>query len=184
MNDILTILWIFAPIGFANTGPVTASKLPFLRRYNQPLDFGKTYRGKRIFGDHKTIRGIIAGGVVGLLTAGLQILLSAVFSWPESYSMGLDYGSTMILVMGLFMGFGALIGDAVKSFFKRQMNIAPGRSWVPFDQLDFVIGGAIASLPFIVLPFYMYVLTLFVALIIHPTFNVLAWILRLQDKPF
>lgn len=184
MNEILTILWIFAPVGFANTGPVTASKLPFLRRYNQPLDFGKTYRGKRIFGDHKTIRGIIAGGFVGLLTAGIQMLLSSVFSWPESLSLGLDYSSYMILVMGLFMGFGALIGDAIKSFFKRQMNIAPGRSWVPFDQLDFVIGGAIASLPFIVMPFYMYVLGLFIALILHPAFNVLSWILRLQDKPY
>ena len=184
MNDILTILWIFLPIGVANTGPVTASKLPFLKKYNQPLDFGKTYRGKRIFGDHKTIRGIIAGGVVGFLTAGLQMLLSDTFSWPQNYSMGLDYGSSIILVMGLFLGFGALIGDAVKSFFKRQIGIAPGRPWVPFDQLDFVIGGAIASLPFIVLPLYMYVLGLFIALVLHPTFNVIAWLLRLQDKPF
>lgn len=184
MNEILTILWIFAPVGFANTGPVTASKLPFLRRYNQPLDFGKTYRGKRIFGDHKTIRGIIAGGFVGLLTAGLQMFISSIFSWPENYSMGLDYGSFTILLMGLCMGFGALIGDSVKSFFKRQMNIAPGRSWVPFDQLDFVIGGAIASLPFIVLPFKIYIIGLFVALVLHPMFNILAWLMRLQDKPF
>jgi CDP-2,3-bis-(O-geranylgeranyl)-sn-glycerol synthase len=121
---------------------------------------------------------------VGLLTASIQMLISASFSWPESYSMGLDYGSYAILIMGLFMGFGALIGDSIKSFFKRQMNIAPGRPWVPFDQLDFVIGGAIASLPFIVLPLNLYILGLFIALVLHPTFNVLAWLLRLQDKPF
>ena len=184
MNDILTILWIFLPVGVANTGPVTASRLPFLKKYNQPLDFGKTFMDKRIFGDHKTIRGIIAGGIVGLFTAGLQMLLSDGFSWPENYSMGLDYSSSMILVMGLFMGFGALLGDAIKSFFKRQIGIAPGRPWVPFDQLDFVIGGAVSSLPFIVLPLNMYVLGLLIALVLHPTFNVLAWILRLQDKPF
>jgi CDP-2,3-bis-(O-geranylgeranyl)-sn-glycerol synthase len=34
-------------------------------------------------------------------------------------------------------------GDAIKSFFKRRIGIAPGRPWVPADQLDFVIGALI-----------------------------------------
>jgi CDP-2,3-bis-(O-geranylgeranyl)-sn-glycerol synthase len=32
------------------------------------------------------------------------------------------------------------VGDAVKSFFKRQIGVAPGASWIGFDQLDFFIG--------------------------------------------
>lgn len=31
-------------------------------------------------------------------------------------------------------------GDAAKSFFKRRVHVPPGKPWVPFDQLDFVIG--------------------------------------------
>jgi hypothetical protein len=30
--------------------------------------------------------------------------------------------------------------DSVKSFVKRRVGIAPGAPWIPFDQLDFVIG--------------------------------------------
>jgi CDP-diglyceride synthetase len=33
-----------------------------------------------------------------------------------------------------------MTGDAVKSFFKRRLGITPGKSWFPFDQLDFVLG--------------------------------------------
>jgi len=184
MDNILTALWIFLPTAFANAAPVIAHNISFLNKFNAPLDFNKTFRGKRIFGDHKTIRGIIAGAVFGLIVAGVQMFISNIFSWPEQYSAGLDYQSPIILLFGFCIGFGAVAGDAIKSFFKRQMSIPPGKSWVPFDQLDFVIGGIIASLPFIILPAIFYPLGIAIALILHPTINVLAWLLRLQDKPF
>jgi CDP-2,3-bis-(O-geranylgeranyl)-sn-glycerol synthase len=38
------------------------------------------------------------------------------------------------------MGVGAGVGDAVKSFFKRRIDIEPGASWPVFDQLDFFLG--------------------------------------------
>ena len=38
------------------------------------------------------------------------------------------------------MGFGALGGDLIKSLFKRRLNRKPGQPFVPFDQLDFVVG--------------------------------------------
>jgi CDP-2,3-bis-(O-geranylgeranyl)-sn-glycerol synthase len=184
MNDILTLIWLFLPAGIANMGPVIANNISFLKKYNQPLDFGKTFRGKRIFGDHKTIRGILAGGFMGLIVAFGQMLLSDIFSWLDRYSYQLDYSSSRILLFGLCLGFGAIIGDAVKSFFKRQIGVEPGKPWVPFDQLDFIIGGAIASLFFFTLPTHLYFLGFFLTLILHPTFNILSWVFRLQDKPF
>lgn len=42
---------------------------------------------------------------------------------------------------GLTMGLAAMVGDAVKSFFKRRIGIAPGLPWIPADQLDFVFAG-------------------------------------------
>jgi CDP-2,3-bis-(O-geranylgeranyl)-sn-glycerol synthase len=33
-----------------------------------------------------------------------------------------------------------MAGDAVKSFLKRRAGIRPGRPWIPFDQIDFVVG--------------------------------------------
>jgi CDP-2,3-bis-(O-geranylgeranyl)-sn-glycerol synthase len=33
-----------------------------------------------------------------------------------------------------------MAGDSVKSFVKRRIGIAPGKPWIPWDQLDFVLG--------------------------------------------
>ncbi|MEK6975224.1 MAG: CDP-2,3-bis-(O-geranylgeranyl)-sn-glycerol synthase [Candidatus Thermoplasmatota archaeon] len=49
-----------------------------------------------------------------------------------------------IALFGAFVGFMALVGDAVKSYFKRRTGRDRGRPWVPFDQLDFVVFGLLA----------------------------------------
>ena len=51
----------------------------------------------------------------------------------------IDY-SAHPLLPGLLMGLGAGVGDAVKSFLKRRIDIEPGASWPVFDQLDFFLG--------------------------------------------
>ena len=33
-----------------------------------------------------------------------------------------------------------MVGDVLKSFYKRQRGVAPGQSWIPADQLAFAIG--------------------------------------------
>jgi CDP-2,3-bis-(O-geranylgeranyl)-sn-glycerol synthase len=43
-------------------------------------------------------------------------------------------------VLGLRFGVGAMAGDSVKSLVKRRLAIAPGEPWIPWDQLDFVLG--------------------------------------------
>ena len=184
LKDIVLLLWLFLPVGLANTAPVIARKLPVIKRYNQPVDFGRTYRGKRIFGDHKTIRGIVAGVIMGVIVVAVQMILTALFDWPERISNEVNYSSPIVLLMGAFMGFGAVAGDTIKSFFKRQVGVAPGKSWVPFDQLDFVLGGLVLSFPFFTLPLETYILGLGLTLILHPTFNILAWLIGLQDKPY
>lgn len=184
METLFTILWLFLPMGIANMGPVLAHNIPMLRRFSYPLDFHKTFRGKRIFGDHKTIRGIVAGTVVGMLVAGLQYFVVSIFGIFESFTYTVDYSRPLVIFMGACLGFGAMAGDAIKSFFKRQVGIAPGKSWVPFDQLDFAVGALVASLPFFRLPLSYYAIGIVVTLLLHPTINVIAWLLRLQERPF
>ena len=181
---IITILWLFLPMAIANMGPVLAHNIHALRRYDYPLDFHKTFRGKRIFGDHKTIRGIIAGTIVGMLVALIQYIVVSKLGLFESYTYSVDYSRPTVVFMGACIGFGAMAGDAIKSFFKRQMDIAPGKSWVPFDQLDFAVGALIASAPFFHLPLHYYVVGVAITLLLHPTINVIAWLLRLQERPF
>ena len=62
------------------------------------------------------------------------------------------------------MGLGTGVGDAVKSFFKRRVGIAPGASWPVLDQLDFFAGA------------YLFVLALHVPPVL-PTFACLPIVL-------
>lgn len=183
LNDILFALWFFLPAGIANLVPVFAGKIPILRRFDAPMDFGLTFRGKRVFGSHKTWRGMIAGIVFGTLTLWLQQYLFSEFSWVQSFAGDVEYAALPTLIMGPLFAIGALGGDAIESFFKRQRGIAPGKGWFPFDQTDFIIGGAIATMPFVSLSLLQYLWLVVLWLLIHVTSTVIGYLLHLKDSP-
>jgi CDP-2,3-bis-(O-geranylgeranyl)-sn-glycerol synthase len=85
--------------------------------------------------------------------------------------------------MGASMGFGALAGDAIKSFFKRQMSVPSGESWFPFDQIDYIVGGLIMSVPFVQLKLSEYIIISIVWFVIHPIATFIGWLLKLKDSP-
>ena len=100
------------------------------------MDFGQKIYGKRIFGDHKTIRGLIAGTISGTIFFGLQKYVFSDFTkWLEVY----DYAYLPVYT-GFLMAFGALMGDAIKSFFKRRARVESGITWFPWDQIDWILG--------------------------------------------
>lgn len=182
LNDLLFVFWFFAPAGVANLAAFGSSKIAFLKKYNQPVDFGLKYRGKRVLGTHKTIRGFIAGIIAGILTVYLEVFLYTNFSWVRAI-VPLDYTAIQPVLLGFLLGFGALAGDSVKSFFKRRKNIPPGKSWVPFDQLDFIIGGILMSALYIQLSLWQYVLLIIVYVFLHPLYNFLGYLLKLRKEP-
>lgn len=184
MDTILFALWFFLPAGAANAAPVLANNIPLLKSFTTPIDFGKSFRGKRILGDHKTYRGIISGVLFGTAVAGLQMMLVKIIPWLGELSDTVDYTSISTLFLGASLGFGALAGDAVKSFFKRQYNVASGGSWFPFDQVDYIIGGLVASRLFVSLSLTTYITILVVWFVIHPVANIIGWLLHLKSKPF
>ncbi len=184
MEQILLALWIFFPAALANMAPTISNNIPILKYVSQPIDMGKKIRGKRILGDHKTFRGLISGVIGGFLGGIVQMILYTNFSWARSMAGPIDYSTPEILLIGAVLGFGALLGDSVKSFFKRQINIPPGKGWFPFDQMDFIIGSSLLILPFAILPLGTFYIALAGVLFIHPVFNILSWILKLQPRPF
>jgi CDP-2,3-bis-(O-geranylgeranyl)-sn-glycerol synthase len=134
-HAVLEVLWLFLPAYLANMSPVLVQGwFPGLA---VPIDGGRSFRGKRIFGDHKTWRGLLAGIVVGTAVYELQ-------RWLHGAGVAtglalLDYPAQPLLP-GFLLGLGTGVGDAIKSFFKRRVDIAPGASWPVFDQLDFLAG--------------------------------------------
>jgi len=129
---VLQILYFFLPAYLANMSPVLVR--PWLRALAVPIDGGMSFRGKRLLGDHKTWRGLLAGTVVGMIAYELQRFASEA---GFAGDLVLIDCAAHPLLPGLLMGLGAGVGDSVKSFFKRRLDIEPGASWPIFDQLDF-----------------------------------------------
>ncbi|MFO7306929.1 MAG: CDP-archaeol synthase [Gammaproteobacteria bacterium] len=98
----------------ANAAPVILSKL-LRERPGVPLDLG--YRlpdGQRLFGDHKTWRGLLTGIAVGAL-------LSKVLGMPAWVGAGFAAAS--------------LLGDALSSAIKRRLHLRPGTEIPVLDQV-------------------------------------------------
>jgi CDP-2,3-bis-(O-geranylgeranyl)-sn-glycerol synthase len=181
-TQILAAIWFFLPVGIANSVPVIAMHLPILKDMNYPMDFGKSWRGVRIFGDHKTFRGLITGMIFGLLIVAVQVQIYNSKIIPNEI-MWIDYSKTNWVVFGLLAGAGPLLGDAIKSFFKRRMNLKPGATWFPFDQIDYILGGIIFTLPIIQLEWWKYLLIGVIWFVMHPLATVTGYLLKLKDSP-
>jgi CDP-2,3-bis-(O-geranylgeranyl)-sn-glycerol synthase len=176
MSDtILKAFLFFLPAGIANMTPVLANKVPLLNQWNTPLDFGLKYKGERILGDNKRWRGLIFGALLASLTA---LILQVLLSRHLPYTSVAQAASA-----GFILGFGALVGDAAESFFKRQKGLEPGQSWFPFDQIDYIIGGLIFIYP-VIKPSLQMTLIIFVLFFgLHLASAYVGFLLKLKDQP-
>lgn len=167
------------PAYFANMAPVFAQKLGLLKFLTRPVDNGHTLGGKPIFGANKTWRGFVVGIITAMATAWLQNFLYPI-SFFNAISL-INYPKINFWAVGFLLGFGALFGDLVKSFFKRRRNIAPGAPWIPFDQIDFVIG-ALVFMSFVFRPpWEMMLIILLVTPFLHILTNQVGYLLKIKD---
>lgn len=180
--ELLQIVWFFWPAAMANMAPVFANNIRSLAWLNIPLDGGKYFRGKRIFGDHKTVRGLLAGWVLASVTIMLQYWLFKNFTSVRNFTL-YDYDQLNLFLLSISLGIGALVGDAIKSFFKRRAHIAPGQNWFPFDQIDFAIGSLFLAQWLVDISWRTVILGILLALIFHPIGNIIGWTLRLKANP-
>lgn len=177
---IFQSLYFILPAAFANMTPPLVKRLMILE---YPMDFGKKWRGKRILGDHKTFRGLFFGIVAAVIIVLVQkILYEDVFFFRELSIV--NYSSINVLLLGFLLGLGALIGDAVESFFKRRCSIAPGRSWFPWDQMDFIVGSLVFCMFIFIPPWEVIGLLIVLVPILHILINRVAYMLKLQKNKY
>lgn len=181
MELLLFAIWFFLPAGLANAAPVFANKIPILNKWSTPLDFGLKFRGKRIFGDNKTWRGLFFGIFIATVTLGIQVWAFNKFGWAEDVAININYFILPVYVLGPLFAIGALGGDALESFFKRQRGIPSGKSWFPFDQLDYIIGGLFASFFVIQLTMKEYLAVILVWFCLHVIFTFIGYTVGLRD---
>lgn len=97
-----------------NATPVIVAKLT-QERWAAPLDFGWSLPdGERLFGSHKTWRGLVSGILAAVVAAALMQL-------P--------------LWIGAGFALSSLVGDALSSAAKRRMKVRTGTECVGLDQL-------------------------------------------------
>jgi len=183
LREFFFALWFFLPAGIANMMPIFAAHISWLKRFEAPMDFGKTFRGKRIFGAHKTWRGMAAGIIFATITLGLQQIFAAHAGWLRDWTYRVHYAHLPTLVVGPLFAVGALGGDAIESFFKRQRGIAPGHGWFPFDQIDYIVGGALATMPFVKLSILEYILLVGIWLVVHIVASVIGYFIGVKERP-
>jgi CDP-2,3-bis-(O-geranylgeranyl)-sn-glycerol synthase len=169
---IIDTIWLFLPAGIANMSPVIFKWLPI---FNYPVDCNKTFNNKRIFGDHKTYRGLF----VGVLMAILTVYIEKQFINNNSL---IDYNEINVAFLGFLLGFGALGGDLLKSFFKRQFNVQPGVSWMPFDQIDWILGALLAISLYQCVNWRVWVISLSLGLILHILINIIGYYLGIKKN--
>lgn len=174
---VLRILYFFLPAYLSNMSPVLARR--WFKALAIPIDGGKTFRGRRLLGDHKTWRGLIAGIVVGTIAYELQRLVAEV-GYAKELGV-IDYAAYPVLP-GFLMGLGAGVGDSVKSFFKRGIDIEPGASWPVFDQLDFFFGAYLFVAPLAVPPLLPTLATLPIIFLGNLFSEVIGYFLGFKDR--
>lgn len=179
MTDLLLkTLWLLLPAGIANMSPVLVKWIPFL---NVPVDCGIQVRKRPLFGKNKTYRGFLFGTLMAIAVVYLQTLLSEPM---RTYSI-LNYTKINVWHVGFLLGFGALLGDMIESFFKRQIGVTPGSSWPPFDQIDWILGGLV-FVHFFSQPLHWSIwITGIVGFgAIHPLVNLIGYFLKIKKNKF
>lgn len=147
-----------------------ANGAPVIFGAGEPLDFNRKFRGRPIFGKHKTIKGLISGICSGIVIGFAESLFPA-------------YG--FMLVIGVFQSLGTHAGDLLGSFIKRQRGFKEGRRSIVMDQYLFLVFALLFSVPFGNLPSaYGIIFLLVLTGIMHPLTNLIAHALRLKDVPW
>lgn len=166
--------YFMLPVYFANMAPVMIKGS--FKELKVPVDFDTRIDGQTIFGRHKTFRGLIFGVVFAIIIAFIQYLIYDIeFFKLISF---IDYSNW--LLVGLLLGSGAVMGDLVESFFKRRLNVKPGKPLIPWDQLDFVIGSLIFIYPVYRLSFTQIATIIILSFVLHVTINHAAYYLKIR----
>lgn len=128
LTTLLIAAWCLIPPGIGHImAPVATKYIP--KFLNIPVDMNIKLFGKPLLGEHKTVRGFL----VAIVTSEIVYLILI-------YLFNFQPISNISIYFGCISGAASMFVDSIKSLFKRQLNIAPGVPWVPFDQLDWVLG--------------------------------------------
>ncbi|MBS4012909.1 MAG: CDP-archaeol synthase [Bacteroidetes bacterium] len=153
---------------------------------NYPLDFYKKIGNKRIFGNSKTFRGLLAMVILSVPSTYLLYWLTK--NYESIYSLNIiNFETFSPLVIGIAYGLGYVIAELPNSFAKRISGIEegkPGKYYnVMIDQADSPIGCMLALWAFSDMNIMFFIAGTFFYLALHMFFNVLLYSIGLRKNP-
>ena len=171
---VAQVLYLFAPLLFSAALAAWVHRYDLFPRLARPIDGGATLRGRRIFGDGKTWRGILIAVVGSIAMVSFQ--KHAIGARAGALAV-VDYEHANAFLLGAAIGGGAMLGELPNSFSKRRLGIERGKTasqpalrllfWT-WDQVDLLVI-TWPILAFWLRPTFILVTTSFLpALAIHP----------------
>lgn len=146
-----------------------ANAVPVLVGGGLPLDFGKIFfDGRPIFGKNKTFKGFFLGLFIGTIVGVIEAIFFA--EYPTYF--------------GFLLSLGGLLGDLAGAFLKRRIGLAPGELLPVVDQIDFIIGAFLFSLPFNVLSLELALTVLLITPPLHIITNFAAYKMGFKSNPW
>lgn len=148
-----------------------------------PVDLGRTMNdGRRVLGDGKTYRGLVIGILSGIAVGLLQIYCH------ETFSLSVLPAQTLLSITALSAG--ALLGDLVKSYFKRRLGKERGESWFLADQYDLVAGALLLTLLvdpgwlLSVMTLPILIIILIITPVLHRLVNIIGYYTGVKNVPW
>jgi CDP-2,3-bis-(O-geranylgeranyl)-sn-glycerol synthase len=126
-DGFLSAAWLVVALSIAGAAHVLWLKSSSGKRFALPLDGGATFRGRRVFGANKQVRGLmmmpLAGAMAFMLLGGLRD------RYPDWMAAGLwDISPGAYAALGFACGLAFMLAELPNSFFKRQLDVAPGEA--------------------------------------------------------
>jgi CDP-2,3-bis-(O-geranylgeranyl)-sn-glycerol synthase len=161
------------------------------RRLLVPLDGGLRLRGRRVFGENKTVRGFVS--MVPAAAAAFAACFAVAMRVAPDFARALWPGTVSgYAVFGAWAGLGFMLGELPNSFVKRQFDVAPGlapqrrgAAMVSFivDRIDSIVGMLIALSIASPTPWMTWVYALLIGPGIHLAFSILLHRLGVKARP-
>jgi CDP-archaeol synthase len=183
----LVLLLAFSTAGIAH---VLWLRSPRSVPFALALDGGWRWRGRRLFGPNKTLRGFLAlvpatAAVFGMLGAAREALPGwlAAGLWPLS--------TAQLFLLGAWAAFWFMAGELPNSFLKRQWDIAPGevpafglRRWLclALDRVDSIVAMLLAVALVVPLPALTALVVLTVGAGVHLFFSSLLYFAQVKRR--
>jgi CDP-diglyceride synthetase len=180
----LFILAAFTLAGIAQTAWFATARS---RALAVPLDGGVTFRGRRLFGDNKTLRGFVV--MIPAAAAAFAALAGLAERAVHHLLWNMPLGAYALL--GGWAGAGFMAGELPNSFLKRQLDIPPGAAprgrtatvaHFIVDRIDSGIGMLAAMSIVVEVPALTWAYVLLCGPVIHCSFSAVMFRLGLKGR--